>query len=647
MIKRLPKQGSPVFQKLQVGLFDGLGEIYRSRLKHFQSATQAYEIAQQLDPKNEMRGDGTDRAEILAELYLVSGPDYADKAVEQHMKMLRNEPFKYDSYKALAASTWTRTSTTRRWCMCAPWRSSRRPTRSELQFYEQYKPRGLVKAKSVMSPDTWAKLIHPDENRYISAIFGAVWQGVAAMKAFPHKELGVKRKDKRSLPGDPLMFSKLFYYVAQVLNVPLPEVFLVEDNKPADIQLANFDREAGAVPVVRGPSALAARQERARDRVPVGTPPDLHAARVLPEAAAAHEHRAQGGVLSAIAMVQPRTSPFRPTWCSWSSSTAGDAEADAAAGARAARCGRPPLHPGGARDQPREVGSRGRCGLASRGLRGVRGSRGRGADGVGGAGRRRWSAGEGQDQGARPLLDLRGVLHGPLTIAGSSRSAYSWVKEPKLEQGTQRVALASGGHVVIDVRGQGPLCLAHPGGPGLDSSYLHGAALEKHFTVVYIDPLGTGSSSKVPPPEWFKDRPWHADAMKAIEEEDKATDEASLNAVFQREVKLYFADYDGKRPDYDDLLRKLHVTYEVASRRPQGKQRVYDVRGKFGRLHTTPTLIVTGDRDFSGGPVPSNWIQQSIADSKLVVIPNAGHFAHVEQPAAFEAAVAQFADALR
>jgi proline-specific peptidase len=292
------------------------------------------------------------------------------------------------------------------------------------------------------------------------------------------------------------------------------------------------------------------------------------------------------------------------------------------------------------------------------------------------------------------------------------------VKEPKLEQGTQRVALASGGHVVIDVRGQGPLCLAHPGGPGLDSSYLHGAALEKHFTVVYIDPLGTGSSSKVPPPDlysiardvdviealrlklgfeklclighsyggtvvmsyavahpervrgmflysttptsepewlkdtmantqWFKDRPWHADAMKAIEEEDKATDEASLNAVFQREVKLYFADYDGKRPDYDDLLRKLHVTYEVASRRPQGKQRVYDVRGKFGRLHTTPTLIVTGDRDFSGGPVPSNWIQQSIADSKLVVIPNAGHFAHVEQPAAFEAAVAQFADALR
>ncbi|MBA3499425.1 MAG: tetratricopeptide repeat protein, partial [Deltaproteobacteria bacterium] len=72
MIKRMPKPEpgkglSPTFLKIQVGLFDGLGEIYRSRLKHYQSASQAFEVAQTLDPKNEMR-PGDDRAEILAEL---------------------------------------------------------------------------------------------------------------------------------------------------------------------------------------------------------------------------------------------------------------------------------------------------------------------------------------------------------------------------------------------------------------------------------------------------------------------------------------------------------------------------------------------------------------------------------------------------
>jgi hypothetical protein len=114
-----------------------------------------------------------------------------------------------------------------------------------------------------MSGDTWGKLIHPDENRYISAIFGAVWQGVAAMKAFPHKDFGIKRKDKRSLQGDQLMFSKLFYYVAQVLNVPLPEVYLVEDGKTADIQLANCIEKDQLLPsfVVR-PNLLQGKTER-------------------------------------------------------------------------------------------------------------------------------------------------------------------------------------------------------------------------------------------------------------------------------------------------------------------------------------------------------------------------------------------------
>ncbi|MGN6110824.1 MAG: tetratricopeptide repeat protein [Kofleriaceae bacterium] len=210
MIKRMPKQGSPVFHKVQVGLFDGLGEIYRSRLKHYQSATQAYEIAQQLDPKNDLRADGTDRAEILAELYLVAGPDYTDKAIEQHMRMLRNEPFKYDSYKALRRIYMDAHQYDKTWCVCNTLAFLKKADPDELQFYEQYKPRSRVKAKNMMSPDTWAKLVHPDENRYISAIFSACWQGVAAMKAFPHKDFGIKRKDRRQLQGDTLMFSKIF-----------------------------------------------------------------------------------------------------------------------------------------------------------------------------------------------------------------------------------------------------------------------------------------------------------------------------------------------------------------------------------------------------------------------------------------------------
>jgi tetratricopeptide (TPR) repeat protein len=306
MIKRLPKQGNPLFHKVQVGLFDGLGEIYRSRLKHYQSAAQAYEIAQQLDPKNELRADGTDRAEILAELYLVAGPDYTDKAVDQHMRMLRNEPFKYDSYKALRRIYMDAHQYDKTWCVCNTLAFLKKADPDELQFYEQYKPRGLVKAKNVMSGDTWGKLVHPDENRYISAIFGACWQGVAAMKAFPHKDFGVKRKDRRQLQGDPLMFSKLFYYVAQVLNVPLPEVYLVEDAKAGDIQLANAIEKSELCPsfVVR-PHLLQGKSEREiaflSARRLTFMRPEYYLKMLLPT-----NTELKVVVLTALVMVQPR-----------------------------------------------------------------------------------------------------------------------------------------------------------------------------------------------------------------------------------------------------------------------------------------------------------------------------------------------------
>jgi hypothetical protein len=237
---------------------------------------------------------------------LVAGPDYTDKAVDQHMRMLRNEPFKYDSYKALRRIYMDAHQYDKTWCVCNTLAFLKKADPDELQFYEQYKPRGLVKAKNVMSADTWAKLVHPDENRYISAIFGACWQGVAAMKAFPHKDFGVKRKDRRQLQGDPLMFSKLFYYVAQVLNVPLPEVYLVEDNKAGDIQLANAIEKSELCPsfVVR-PHLLQGKSEREiaflSARRLTFMRPEYYLKMLLPT-----NTELKVVVLTALVMVQPR-----------------------------------------------------------------------------------------------------------------------------------------------------------------------------------------------------------------------------------------------------------------------------------------------------------------------------------------------------
>ncbi|MEZ0077105.1 alpha/beta fold hydrolase [Planotetraspora sp. GP83] len=67
-------------------------------------------------------------------------------------------------------------------------------------------------------------------------------------------------------------------------------------------------------------------------------------------------------------------------------------------------------------------------------------------------------------------------------------------------------SLTSGVHTVeIDgiaqryhVHGTGPVCLAHPGGPGIFWEYLREPALERHLTMVYVEPIGTGGSGRLP-----------------------------------------------------------------------------------------------------------------------------------------------------
>jgi len=48
------------------------------------------------------------------------------------------------------------------------------------------------------------------------------------------------------------------------------------------------------------------------------------------------------------------------------------------------------------------------------------------------------------------------------------------------------------------IAGQGPLCVVHSGGPGIGWRYLRMPALEQHFTMLYLEPIGTGNSGRLP-----------------------------------------------------------------------------------------------------------------------------------------------------
>src|ERR1700712_4853088 len=73
------------------------------------------------------------------------------------------------------------------------------------------------------------------------------------------------------------------------------------------------------------------------------------------------------------------------------------------------------------------------------------------------------------------------------------------------ENGTGSAALQPGPHsVIVDglvqryhVHGNGPLMFAHSGGPGLGWEYLRMTGVEQSFTVIYLEPIGTGESGRL------------------------------------------------------------------------------------------------------------------------------------------------------
>ena len=106
-------------------------------------------------------------------------------------------------------------------------------------------------------------------------------------------------------------------------------------------------------------------------------------------------------------------------------------------------------------------------------------------------------------------------------------------------------------------------------------------------------------------------------------------------------VQLQNKDPRGWR-EFADMLAEhsaagsAHTQQGVQKERPS----VFDLAEGMKAL-TVPTLIVTGDEDWPC-LVPSVFMKRAIPSAGLLVVPNTGHTVNLEEPAAFNAALADF-----
>jgi len=119
-----------------------------------------------------------------------------------------------------------------------------------------------------------------------------------------------------------------------------------------------------------------------------------------------------------------------------------------------------------------------------------------------------------------------------------------------------------------------------------------------------------------------------------------------LRIITSRVMPIMFGEKFLTDPDRKSLKAKLRRQLHTNNRLgvTRALKGVIDREGIVGQLPaiTCPTLIMVGDQDVATPPVMSERLHTGIPDSRLVIIPGAGHTSTIEEPAAVTAAIQAF-----
>jgi proline iminopeptidase len=87
-------------------------------------------------------------------------------------------------------------------------------------------------------------------------------------------------------------------------------------------------------------------------------------------------------------------------------------------------------------------------------------------------------------------------------LLGAAEPAAAAAVPAALSPGAHRVTI-DGVEIAYHVAGAGPVVMVHPGGPGIEWSFVRMPRVEKFATVVYIEPVGTGASGRLSDPRGY------------------------------------------------------------------------------------------------------------------------------------------------
>jgi hypothetical protein len=224
MLHRISGKGD---QGLEFNLWHNLGVIYRDRQRNLEAAAEAFAMASRLQPDNMVEH------QILAEIFAMV-PSRVQDAIAEQQVLLKHDPYRVDSYRALYKLHFDARQYDKAWCVASTLNFLRKADNEQRQFFEQYRPEGPIRPRNRLTNERWVKdLLHPDEDFLAGKVFESVTPALLRIRAQPDKKYQLNKKDLiPDVTNTTVAFARTFGFVTQVLSLPfVPRLFVCPDRQ--------------------------------------------------------------------------------------------------------------------------------------------------------------------------------------------------------------------------------------------------------------------------------------------------------------------------------------------------------------------------------------------------------------------------------
>jgi tetratricopeptide (TPR) repeat protein len=234
--------------KRMLEAFNRLAVLYRDKLERIGHAVDAMEAAQTLEPDNQ------ERNHTLAELYAAYPEKFLAKAIAAQMTLLRENPYRVESYKLLRRLYTEDKRADPAFCLCQALYVLKLAEPDEERFFRRLRPEDPAYAQRVMTPDDWLELVfHPDADPMLTSLFALIEPAIIASRGSTFAALGYDPRYAIDPATHPLPVAQTLHYAGGVLGMDLPPVF----ENPNDAAGLGF-LHAEVPSIVLGSAALAA-----------------------------------------------------------------------------------------------------------------------------------------------------------------------------------------------------------------------------------------------------------------------------------------------------------------------------------------------------------------------------------------------------